>query len=126
MKRWIAGILAVFNGANGLVMLFAGPFWWRHVPGVPDTGPYNPHLVEDVGAAYLAAGLALAARARWPQAWPAAMAGAGFPALHALIHLGMIAGGHDHHAASNLGAVIVPAILALYAASPSKGENQHA
>jgi hypothetical protein len=126
MKRWIAGILAIFNGANGLVMLFAGPFWWEHVPGVMDTGPFNPHLVEDVGAAYLTAGLALGARAFWPRTWPAAVAGAGFLALHALLHLGMIAGGHDQHAMSNVAAVIVPAILALYAASPSKGENQHA
>jgi hypothetical protein len=43
-----------------------------------------------------------------------------------LLHLGMIAGGHDQHAMSNVVAVIVPAILALYAASPSKGDNQHA
>jgi hypothetical protein len=125
MKRWIAGILAIFNGADGLVMLFAGPFWWEQVPGVSDTGPFNPHFVEDVGAAYLAAALGLAARALWPRAWPAAMAGAVFLAMHALIHLGMIAGGHDHHAASNLAAIVVPAILALYAAFPSKGE-QHA
>jgi hypothetical protein len=63
MQRWIAAILAVFNIANGLAMLFASTAWWNSVPGVPDTGPFNPHFVQDVGAAFFVAGLALAARA---------------------------------------------------------------
>src|SRR5215218_3822440 len=61
MRRSIAEILAVINALNGLTMLFAGPFWWATVPGVADTGPFNPHFVQDVGAAFLAAGLALGA-----------------------------------------------------------------
>jgi hypothetical protein len=123
MRRWIAAILAVFNGANGLIMLFAGSSWWNSVPGVPDTGPFNPHFVQDVGAAFLVAGLALAARAWRPALWPAAVAGAGFLAAHAVIHLVMIASGHDHHAVANLLAVILPAALALYCAFPNHGER---
>jgi hypothetical protein len=123
MRRWIAAILAVFNGANGLVMLFAGPAWWNRVPGAPDTGPFNPHFVQDVGAAFLVAGLALGARAWRVEYWPAAVAGAGFLAAHALIHLAMIASGHDHHAGSDLALVILPAALALYAAFPAQGER---
>jgi hypothetical protein len=125
MKRWIAGILALFNVSNGLVMLFAGPTWWASVPGVPDTGPFNPHFVEDVGAAFLVAGLALAARAWRPAYWPAALAGAGFLAAHAVIHLVMIAAGQDHHAGADLLTVIAPAAFALYSAFPNQGE-QHA
>jgi hypothetical protein len=34
MQRWIAGILAMFNLANGVAMLFAGSTWWASVPGV--------------------------------------------------------------------------------------------
>jgi hypothetical protein len=123
MQRWTAAALAVFNGLNGLVMLFAGSTWWASVPGVPDTGPFNPHFVQDVGAAFLVSGLALAARAWRPAYWPAAVAGAGFLVVHAVIHLGMILGGHDHHAVSNLAAVIVPAALALYSAFPNRGER---
>jgi len=52
MQRWIAAILAVFNVANGLVMLLASSTWWNSVPGVPDTGPFNLHFVQDVGVAF--------------------------------------------------------------------------
>ena len=124
MQRYLAGILAAFNVANGLVMLFAGSLWWDHVAGARETGPFNPHFVQDVGAAFAVAGLALAARAWRGEYWPAALAGAGFLAAHGLIHLAMIAGGHDHHAAEDIAAVIVPAALALYAAFPGPRERQ--
>jgi hypothetical protein len=125
MKRWIAGILALFNLGNGLAMLTAGSVWWSLVPGAADTGAFNPHFVQDVGVAFIAAGLGLAARAWRPAWWPAAVAGAAFLTGHGLLHLAMIAGGHDRHAASDLMAVILPAALALYSAMPSQGE-QHA
>jgi hypothetical protein len=125
MQRWIAGILAVFNISNGLAMLFASSIWWMSVPGVPDTGPFNPHFVEDVGAAFLVAGLALAARAWRPAYWPAALAGGGFLAAHAVIHVVMIASGQDHHATADVLTVIAPAALALCSAFPTHGE-QHA
>ena len=68
MQRWIAAILAVVNTANGLSMLFASSLWWANVPGVGETGPFNPHFVQDVGAAFLVAGLGLGARA-WRAAY---------------------------------------------------------
>jgi peptidoglycan/LPS O-acetylase OafA/YrhL len=126
MRRWIAAILAIFNALNGLAMLFAGPAWYAAVPGASETGPYNPHFVQDVGAAFLVAGLALAARAWRPVYWPAAVAGSGFLAAHALIHLVMIVTGHDHHVTADLAAVVVPAALALYSAFPDQGEHHHA
>jgi peptidoglycan/LPS O-acetylase OafA/YrhL len=126
MRRWIAAILAIFNALNGLAMLFAGPAWYAAVPGASETGPYNPHFVQDVGAAFLVAGLALAARAWRPVYWPAAVAGSGFLVAHALIHLVMIVTGHDHHVTADLAAVVVPAGLALYSAFPDQGEHHHA
>jgi hypothetical protein len=123
MQRWIAGVLAVFNISNGLAMLFASSTWWARVPGVPDTGPFNPHFVEDVGAAFLMAGLALGARAWRPALWPAALAGSGFLAAHAAIHLVMIGSGQHHHAGADLLAVIAPAALALYWPSRTKENN---
>ena len=123
MRRSIAAILAVPTLVNGLVMLVAGPFWYGSVPGVTATGPFNPHFVQDIGVAFLVAGLTLAARAWRRRYWPAALAGAGFLAAHALIHLVAIIGGHDHEAMFNLLAVVLPAALAVYSAFPGPGES---
>ena len=120
MRRGFAAILAVVNVANGLMMLIAGRFWFESVPGAAETGPFNPHFVQDVGAAFLVAGLALAARAWRPACWPAAIAGAGFLGAHGLIHLAAIVTGHDHHAAFDVIAVVLPSALALYSALPDK------
>ena len=123
MQRMIAAVLAVPNIANSLMMLVAGPFWYQSVPGASETGPFNPHFVQDIGAAFLASGLALAVRAWRPAYWPAAVAGAGFLAAHGLIHLAAVAAGHDHHAAFDLVAVVLPSALALYSAFPTRGEH---
>ncbi|MGA7073835.1 hypothetical protein [Bradyrhizobium sp.] len=123
MRRTIAAILAVSNVINGLTMLLSGPFWYAAVPGAAETGPFNAHFVQDVGAAFLVAGLALAARAWRANYWPAAVAGAGFLAAHGLIHLAAIVAGHDHHATFDVVAVVLPSALALYSAFPSKGEH---
>jgi hypothetical protein len=74
--------------------------------------------------AFLVASLALAARAWRPRYWPAAIAGAGFLAAHALIHLVAIIGGHDHQAGFDLVAIVLPSALALYSAFPSPKEYQ--
>lgn len=123
MRRTIAAIFALLTVLNGTLMLFDGASWYASVPGVVETGPYNPHFVRDIGVAFLVAGLALAARAWRPVYWPAAVAGAGFLAAHALIHLVMIVAGHDHHAAFDLAAVVLPSALALYSAFPTQGER---
>jgi len=121
MRRSIAAVFAVLSVLNGSMMLLAGPSWYARVPGV--SGPYNPHFVQDIGAAFLVTGLALAARAWRPRYWPAAVAGAGFLAAHALIHLAAITTGHNHHAAFDLVAIVLPSALALYSAFPNQGER---
>ncbi len=123
MRRQLAAILAIPTVLNGLAMLMAGPLWYQSVPGVPDTGPFNPHFVQDIGAAFLVAGLALAVRAWRPRYWPAAVAGAGFLAAHGLIHLVLIVSGRAHHGAFDLLAVVLPSALALYSALPNQGEK---
>jgi hypothetical protein len=123
MRRLIAAILAIPTLINGLAMLVAGPHWYATVPGVSETGPFNPHFVQDIGVAFVVAGLALAAGAWRPRYWPAAVAGAGFLAAHALIHLVMIASGHTHHAAFDFLAIVLPSAIALYSAFPSQGEH---
>lgn len=88
MGRSLAAILALVLGLNGLVMLFAGLWWYGVVPGVTATGPYNPHFVRDIGAAYLVVGVSLGGFALRPrEAWPAVVAAAAFLTLHAAIHV---------------------------------------
>jgi hypothetical protein len=121
MKRLIAAVLGIANALNGVIMLASGPFWYASVPGVSDTGPFNPHFVMDIGAADLVAGLALLVGAWRPAYWPAAVTGAAFIALHGLIHLVSIVSGHNHHATFDLFAVVIPSALAFYCAFPTKG-----
>ena len=86
--RMLAAALALALGANGLFMLFGSLAWYDAVPGVPQTGPFNPHFVKDIGAAYLTAAGGLAWYAANPrQGWPALAAGAAFLTLHAAIHV---------------------------------------
>jgi len=79
MKRIIAGLVALYSAVNGLIMLIDGPNWYIRVPGVPETGPYNGHFVQDIGVAFS------------PPAWPSPRRRGGFgtgrpvpPAQHSL------------------------------------------
>jgi hypothetical protein len=125
MRKSIAAILAVPTVLNGAMMLLAGPYWYASVPGASESGPYNPHFVQDIGAAFLVAGLALAARAWQPRYWPAAVAGAAFMAAHALLHLVLMVAGQDHRAVFDLVAVVLPSALALYSAFPTPAERDN-
>jgi hypothetical protein len=119
LSRAISAILAVILALNGLAMLFAGLWWYGAVPGVIATGPYNPHFVRDIGAAYLVAGLSLAAFAARPrQAWPALAAASAFLTLHAAIHVFDAAcGSHPlSDVARDFAGVYLPAILTLFLA----------
>lgn len=101
LTTWI--LLGVGLGliANALWML-AGPMhWYTELPvAVPDTGPFNPHFVRDIGCAFLTSGVALvwafaSPRFRLPLVSVAAL----FLATHAVLHAydtlrGAL--GHDH------------------------------
>jgi len=133
MKRVLAILLALTMGANGLVMLVAGPWWYAAVPGVTETGPFNPHFVKDIGAAYLVVGLAFAGLAMRcsGRAEGAAMAGAAFLVLHAFVHLAEAATSPMGLArfVRDFAGVILPAILAAWVAWPRQPlapERSHA
>ena len=115
MARILAALLALFLAGNGLVMLAAPEPWYAAVPGVTGTGPFNRHFVNDIGAAFLVAGLGTGWAAWRPgQGWAALVAGTGFVVLHALIHLAEAAGGHGAHALQrDFAGVFVPALLGL-------------
>lgn len=87
--RWIAALLGGGLAVNALIQLASPLAWYDAVPGVPLTGPFNPHFVRDIGMAYLVVALGLfwfAARPR--QGWPALVCAAAFLSLHASIHIG--------------------------------------
>ena len=60
MRITVAIGLGLALAANGLLMLFDPAGWYAVAPGVPDTGPLNPHFVRDIGCAYILTGFALA------------------------------------------------------------------
>jgi hypothetical protein len=128
-RRGVAALIALALGANGLVMLVAGRWWYGAVPGVTETGPFNPHFVKDIGAAYAVVGVAFAWLALRPSrtAIGAGAAATLFLALHALIHLtdaiGAPAGLAD--LARDFPAVILPALVAIWIVWPLK-ETRHA
>src|SRR6516165_7064693 len=96
MRSKLTGVLGIGLAINGITMLAAPHEWYIAIPGVAETGPFNPHFVRDIGAAYLAAGASLLWFALHPAARAAAQAGAAFLTLHALIHVWDAAAGREH------------------------------
>jgi hypothetical protein len=123
IKRTLAAIIGVTGALNGAFMLVDGARWYDSVPGLPHTGPFNPHFVADIGAAYLVASLALIARAWRPRYWPAAIAGAAFLVAHALIHIADLTKERSGDWRVDVFLVIIPAAIAAWAALPDKGES---
>jgi len=112
---WLFMLLGAGTIANALWML-AGPMhWYTDLPAaVPDTGPFNPHFVRDIGCAFLTVGVALVwaaldRRSRMPLAVVSAL----FLALHGLLHVyDTVTGALDHtHWWLDLPGVYLPALL---------------
>src|SRR5215468_2361669 len=86
---WIFAVFGAVCVGNALWML-AGPLhWYRELPAaVPDTGPFNPHFVRDIGGAFLAVGVALAWAGLQPR-WraPLLAIAALFLGAHAAVHV---------------------------------------
>jgi hypothetical protein len=122
VKRVLAAVLGLGGAANGVFMLAAPALWYDSVPGLPHTGPFNPHFVMDIGVAYLVASAALIARAWRPRYWPAAAAGAAFMLGHAAIHVADVVTERTGNAGVDVGLVIAPALLAAWSALPAKSE----
>ena len=115
LSQWVLFVFGVVCVGNALWML-AGPMhWYTDLPAaVPDTGPFNPHFVRDIGCAFLASGVALvwaffSPRFRLPLVTIAAL----FLLAHAILHAydtlrGAL--GHDHWLL-DLPGVYLPGIL---------------
>jgi hypothetical protein len=121
MRVTLAIGLGLLLAANGFLMLADPASWYAMVPGVPETGPFNPHFVRDIGAVYVVTGGALAVLALDERAVPAAFAGPLFLTLHALVHVADAITGrlHTEHVLSDLVTVFAPAVIALWLVLPS-------
>lgn len=84
--HWALLLLGAGALANGAIMLLAPEPWFARIAA--DTGPFNVHLVRDVGAAYVGSGIAALWAARAPH-WraPLAVAAALFQGMHGAIHV---------------------------------------
>ncbi|WP_374130407.1 hypothetical protein [Sphingomonas sp. 28-62-20] len=81
-------IAALAALANGLFMLIWPLDWYQSVPNVPLTGPFNPHFVRDIGAAYLATAMMLGwAVGDLRGRWLGVVTGGLWLALHGGIHI---------------------------------------
>ena len=112
LDRWILLLLGLGASVNGLFMLFTSEGWFARIAAY--TGPFNVHLVQDVGAAYLTAGIASLWAARVP-AWrlPLATSAALFIGIHGLIHGVEVARGVQPavHLLEDFPGVYLPALL---------------
>lgn len=112
MTTWILLLLGIGGTVNGLIMLFASEPWFASIAA--DTGPFNAHLVRDVGAAYVTSGIASIWAARVPR-WrtPLATAAALFLGMHGLIHILEVASGVQPpvHLLEDFPGVYLPALL---------------
>jgi hypothetical protein len=110
----VALLLAVGAIANGAVMLISPDGWYRAVPGVTMTGPFNQHFIRDIGLIFLLLGAALLTGVARPTVrallWSAAATWLGG---HALFHLWEVAAGicGASALARDFPAVSLPAIL---------------
>src|SRR5271163_2580931 len=88
MPRIILAAIGLFHLANGLFMVGDPGGWYFATPGVSRTGPMNHHFIVDVGLAFSASGAGLLFVFRAGRAAAAfVLAGATWPALHALFHI---------------------------------------
>jgi uncharacterized membrane protein len=83
---WILGATSLING---IAMFFAPSMWFfRLVPGVPETGPFNAHLVADSGTFFIAVGIGLLIAGSDPARHVAVVIVAAIANLmHSILHL---------------------------------------
>jgi hypothetical protein len=125
----IIGIgLGLIQLATGAALLFAPRLFYDTVPGVDETGPFNPHFARDAGAAFLVAAFGLFWVARDRAAWPAGLAAAGFLLLHGLIHVwdGLAGREVPGHLALDLPVLLGTALLALWVVRAARFADRRA
>ena len=88
LSRGLLAVLGLIHLATGVFMIGDPEGWYWATPGVSRTGPMNHHFIVDIGLAFLASGAGMAMSLRTGRTAAAlALAGAVWPALHALFHI---------------------------------------
>jgi len=114
----------------GATMLFDPPLWFFHlVPGVPETGPFNGHLVADAGTFFIAIGVGLLIATGDPVRHVSAIVVAAVAgALHAGLHLVSHADGAlslDHMPTETFG-IYAPTVVLIVIAVSLRQTSGHA
>jgi hypothetical protein len=116
--KWIVVVLwiiAAMDIVNGIEMFFFPNAWFfRLVPGVPETGPFNAHLVMDGGTFFLAVGIGLVAAALNPRRNAIAVVVAAIAGvMHSILHLYSHAAGllSSEHLITEVVGIYIPAIV---------------
>ena len=112
-------LFAVYYFITGVLILLAPMQFYNNVPGLSAMGPFNMHFIIDVALVFIACSVAIFWGAKH-QIRSTAIAGAVWPALHALFHLqiwGSRSFALDFIAASDFIAVIIPGFVVLWACS---------
>ena len=117
--RWITILLWLFAAvylANGIEMFLVPSIWFfQLVPGVPETGPFNAHLVADSGTFDLgiAAGLVLAALHPQRYALPVVVVAAVASTMHSILHIYSHAAGllSAQHITTEVAGIYLPTIV---------------
>lgn len=115
--RGLSGLVGLAALLNGLLMLADPLGWFAGIPDLAATGLPNPHLIRDVGVAYVATACGLGVAAWRPHlALPALAPATVFMLGHGLTHIADILAGR---AAAPCGtatdwlAVVTPGVLTL-------------
>jgi uncharacterized membrane protein len=90
--RWMKIVLWILGATsllNGIAMFFAPSIWFfKMVPGVPETGPFNAHLVADSGTFFIAVGVGLLIASFDPRRHVAVIVVAAIANLfHSILHI---------------------------------------
>jgi hypothetical protein len=127
--RPLLWLLAGIDTALGVFAAIAPHAFYRHVPGVDLLGPYNQHLLSDVGGFYLGFGL-LFAWAAWTLSRELVRATCAAATLTALIHFSYHAAHLEHFsigtAAAQTAGLTLTLVLPLLALLVSRSADQNA
>ena len=118
MARNILIAIGLLATATGIYMFVLPQPFYDNTPGVDTMGPFNVHFIRDAALAFFASGIAMLWGAL-KQVRSVAVCGASWPLLHAIFHIQIwIARGTplDSIAGFNFVAIVVPALLAAWAA----------
>jgi hypothetical protein len=121
---WLFLVMGAGSVANALWMLGGPMHWYTDLPAaVPDTGPFNPHFVRDIGCAFFTAGAALGWAAFAPR-WrlPLVATATIFFTAHALLHSFDTAIGNlpQNHWWLDVPGVYAPAVLLIFSTAVLK------